>query len=138
MKRTYPVSKRTKDGTNMASLDTCHGHTGTNGIYHYHGTADYPYVIGAMKGKVTLDPASTAPENQILPQAFTKPVRPATNPLNGAVITNYASTGTNAYLLIYRIGTKNGYVQYSWDSGNKYTFILTDTADKVVTTSYQR
>ena len=68
------------DGTNMALLDTCHGHVGSNGIYHYHGTIDYPYVVGAMKGKVNLDPTTPAPENQILPQAFTKPVRPATNP----------------------------------------------------------
>jgi len=126
------------DGTNMNTLDTCHGHVGTNGVYHYHGTTDYPYVVGAMKGKVTLDPSTTAPENQVIPQAFTKPVRPATSPLSGASITDFVSLGTNSYLLTYKRGTKNGYVKYSWDASNKYTFILTDTAGVAITTTYQR
>jgi hypothetical protein len=126
------------DGTNMASLDSCHGHVGVNNVYHYHGTTNYPYVIGAMKGKVNLDPTTPAPENQILPQAFSKPVRPATSPLKGASITNFTSVGTNGYLLTYKIGTKNGYVKYSWDQSNKYTFILTDTSGSIVTNTYQR
>ncbi len=126
------------DGSNMNALDTCHGHVGTNGVYHYHGTTDYPYVVGAMKGKVTLDPGTTAPENQVIPQAFTKPVRPATSPLSGASITDFVSLGTNSYLLTYKRGTKNGYVKYSWDASNKYTFILTDTAGVAITTTYQR
>ena len=126
------------DGTAMSTLDTCHGHMGTSGVYHYHGTSDYPYVVGAMKGKVTLDPSTPAPENQIIPQAFTKPVRPATNPLNGASITDFATVGSNGYLLTYKIAGKNGYVKYSWDANNKYTFILTDTAGVAVTNTYQR
>ena len=126
------------DGSPMNVLDTCHGHIGLNGTYHYHGTADYPYVVGAMKGKVNLDPTTTAPENQVIPQAFTKPVRPATSPLNGAVITDFIAVGSNGYLLTYKRGTKNGYVKYSWDANNKYTFILTDTAGVSVTNVYQR
>jgi hypothetical protein len=126
------------DGTNMTALDTCHGHVGTSGVYHYHGTQDYPYVVGAMKGKVTLDPSTPAPENQILPQAFTKPVRPATNPLKGAYITDFAAVGSNGYLLTYKVGTKTGYVKYSWDASNKYTYILTDTLGNAVSTTYQR
>lgn len=135
----FPVyGSKEPDGSSMAILDTCHGHIGSNNVYHYHGTIDYPYVIGAMKGKVTLDPATPAPENQILPQAFTKPVRPATSPLKGATITDFANVGTNGYLLTYKIGTKNGYVKYSWDAANKYTFILTDTSGVAVTNTYQR
>ncbi len=126
------------DGSTMTSLDTCHGHIGVNKVYHYHGTSDYPYVVGAMKGKVSIDPSTPAPENQILPQAFTKPVRPATNPLKGASITDFAAVGTNGYLLTYKIGSKNGYVKYSWDAAGKYTFILTDTSGLAVTSSYQR
>jgi len=126
------------DGSAMATLDTCHGHVVSNSIYHYHGTANYPYVVGAMKGKVTLDPSTTAPENQILPQAFSKPIRPATTPLKGAAITDFAAVGTNGYLLTYKIGTKNAYVKYSWDANNKYTFILTDTAGVATTSNYQR
>ena len=126
------------DGTSMSTLDSCHGHITSGGVYHYHGTTDYPYVVGAMKGKVTLDPSTPAPENQIIPQAFAKPVRPATNPLNGASITDFVAVGTNGYMLTYKIGAKNGYVKYSWDANNKYTFILTDTAGVAVTNSYQR
>lgn len=126
------------DGSAMQALDTCHGHLGTNGVYHYHGTTTYPYVVGAMKGKVTLDPNTPAPENQILPQAFASPVRPATNPLNGATITAFVSTGTNAYKLTYKIGAQFGYVEYSWDIANKYTYKLTDINGNVTTTVYQR
>ncbi|NDD16110.1 MAG: YHYH protein [Chitinophagia bacterium] len=135
----FPVyGTKEPDGTNMIALDTCHGHNGTNGLYHYHGTTDYPYVIGALKGKVTLDPTTTAPENQVIPQAFTKPVRPATSPLSGATITDFVAVGINGYLLTYKRGTKYGYVKYSWDANNKYTFILTDTAGNSVTSTYQR
>jgi Flp pilus assembly protein TadG len=91
-----------------------------------------------MRGKVALDPATPAPENQILPQAFAKGTRPATTPLNGAQITDFVKQGDNGYLLTYRIGTKNGYVQYSWDASNKYTFRLTDTSGAATVNVYQR
>ncbi len=126
------------EGTTMEPLDICHGHTGKNGVYHYHGTSDYPYVIGAMKGTVSTDPLTPAPENQILPQAFAKAARPALTPLRDAVITDFKSTASNAYSLTYRIGSKYGYVNYSWDALNKFSFTLVDTAGKSVTTVYQR
>ena len=126
------------NGTTMQTLDTCHGHIGSNGVYHYHGTSNYPYVIGAMKGKVVTDPSTPAPENQILPQAFASPLRPATNPLNGATITNFVSTGSNAYSLTYNIGAQNGYVNYSWNSANLYTFTLINVLGVSSTTTYQR
>jgi hypothetical protein len=129
------------DGSSMMALDTCHGHVGSNGVYHYHGTTNYPYVVGAMKGKVTLDPSTPAPENQILPQAFATPIRPATSPLSGAQITAYTSTGVNAYKLTYKRGTKFGYVDYSWVFANNkttYIFIQTDTAGTVVQNQYIR
>ncbi len=135
----FPVyGSKEPDGSAMNLLDTCNGHIGQNGIYHYHGTLEYPYVIGALKGKVTIDPSTTAPENQVIPQAFAKPVRPATTPLNGAIITDFTSVGNNGYLLTYIRGNKSGYVRYSWDVNNKYTFILTDTAGNSVTNTYQR
>jgi hypothetical protein len=91
-----------------------------------------------MKGKVTTDPLTPAPENQILPQAFASPLRPATSPLSGASITAFVSTGTNAYKLTYQRGTKFGYVDYSWNATNKYTFIFKDTAGVTTTSIYQR
>ena len=130
------------DGTPMQTLDTCHGHKIGNGVYHYHGTTTYPYVIGAMRGQVTLDPTTPAPENQILPQAFAKGVRPATSPLNGAVITDFVAQTPSHYLLTYRRGNKNGYVEYYWTGdgsvGSTYTYILTDTSGVATTTTYTR
>ena len=126
------------DGSTMLALDTCHGHLIGNGVYHYHGTTTYPYVVGAMRGKVNLDPSTPAPENQILPQAFASPVRPALTPLGGAVITDFQSTGLNSYKLTYQRGSKFGYVEYSWDSNNRYTYKTTDTSGAVVINVYQR
>jgi hypothetical protein len=126
------------DGSTMQALDTCHGHTYNSGTYHYHGTSTYPYVIGAMKGKVTTDPATPAPENQILPQAFASPLRPATTPLTGASITAYSTTGTNAYKLTYKIGAAFGYIDYSWNATNLYSFVYTSTTGAVTTSTYQR
>ena len=126
------------DGSTMKTLDECHGHVGSNNVYHYHGTNDYPYVVGSMKGKVTLDPSTTAPENQIIPQAFTNPLRPALTPLNGASITAFSAPSSNSYLLTYKIGAKTGSVQYSWTNTNLYTFVFTDVDGKQANATYQR
>jgi hypothetical protein len=126
------------DGSTMKTLDESHGHVGSNNVYHYHGTNDYPYVIGSMKGKVTLDPSTPAPENQIIPQAFTNPLRPALTPLNGASITTFSAPSSNSYLLTYKIGAKTGSVQYSWTNTNLYTFVFTDVDGKQTNAAYQR
>lgn len=126
------------DGSTMKILDESHGHLGSNNVYHYHGTSDYPYVVGSMKGKVTLDPSTPAPENQIIPQAFTSPLRPALTPLNGATITSFSAPSVNSYLLAYKIGAKSGSVQYSWTNANLYTFTFTDVDGKQTSASYQR
>jgi hypothetical protein len=126
------------DGTQMKALDSCNGHNGNNGTYHYHGTTTYPYVIGVLRGKVNIDESKPAPENQITPQAFTRPVRPSLTQLRNAVITDFKTIGTNAYLLTYSIGNNTGNVQYSWDESNHYTFTLTDILGKSVTTEYKR
>jgi hypothetical protein len=124
------------DGSNMQALDTCHGHIYNNGVYHYHGTTTYPYVVGAMKGKVTIDPASTAPENQILPQAFASPIRPALTPLRGAVITGFTAPAANTYNLTYQIGSRFGHVNYTWDNARHYHFEFIDTAGVTTTANY--
>ncbi len=126
------------DGTAMQTLDDNHGHTGSNGVYHYHGTTTYPYMIGAMRGNVSLDPATTAPENQILPQAVMFPIRPPGDPLKGASITGFKTTGTNAYSLDYSVNNQKANISYSWDGANNYTFIVTGTDGKAITTKYIR
>ena len=125
------------DGTAMLTLDTNHGHE-WKGNYHYHGTTNYPYVIGAMRGKVSLDPATPAPENQILPQAFSSSVRPALTPLSGATITDFSAPTSSSYNLTYKIGTKTGSVNYSWNSSGLFTFNFTDVNGTQTTSTYQR
>jgi len=134
----FPVyGAKEPDGTAMQTLDTNHGHE-WKGRYHYHGTTNYPYVIGAMKGKVALDPATPAPENQILPQAFASSVRPALTPLTGAVITDFSAPTSSSYNLTYKIGTKTGSVNYSWNTSGLFTFNFTDVNGTQTTSTYQR
>ena len=124
------------DGANMQSLDTCHGHIYNNGVYHYHGTNTYPYVVGSMRGKVTIDPTTPAPENQILPQAFAHGVRPPLTPLRNAVITDFTSPAANAYNLTYQLGNRQGHVNYNWDNTGRYHFTFIDTAGVTTTANY--
>jgi YHYH protein len=124
------------DGTPMQTLDAYHGHSIGTGVYHYHATTTYPYFIGSMRGKITLDPATTAPENQITPQAKMTPIRPPGDPLKGASITNFKSTGTNAYSLEYTLSNQKGFINYSWDAANKYTYTFIGTDGKSTTLSY--
>ena len=106
------------DGSAMKTLDGNHGHAGTNGVYHYHGTATAPYMIGNMVGKVTED--STL---QIIPQASAKPVRPSGTPLKGAVITSCKPNKSgNGYTLIYTLAGATDSVEYSWNTNGVYTF----------------
>jgi hypothetical protein len=106
------------NGVPMLPLDANHGHFGADGVYHYHGTASAPYMIGKMVGKVTED--STL---QIIPQARARPVRPSLTPLSGAVITDFVpNAGGNGYILTY---TRNGQtykVDYSWTNSGVYTY----------------
>jgi hypothetical protein len=125
------------DGTAMKALDAYHGHELLNMVYHYHGTTEYPYVIGSMRGKVSTDPATPAPENQILPQAFTNSVRPALTALKGARITNFETLSPTAYVLTYSLNSKNYTVKYSWVNST-YTFVFTDGEGKQSTETYTR
>ncbi len=125
------------DGNPMNSLDECHGHIGSNGVYHYHGTKTYPYLIAAMKGEVNIDASKPAPENQIV-QPFATPIRPALKALRDASITNFSSSGINAYTLTYQINNKEGKVQYNWDAANNYYFNFIDIDRNKTTETYQR
>ncbi|MBL7814993.1 MAG: YHYH protein [Saprospiraceae bacterium] len=105
------------NGTPMTALDANHGHY-FNGVYHYHGTSNYPYVVGSMVGVVTKDAT-----DQIIPQAQTKAIRTAGTPLAGAVITNHEATGLNAYKLTYTLNNQSYDVNYSWTSRAIYTYV---------------
>ncbi len=132
------------DGTTMLALDQYHGHVGSNGVYHYHGTTTSPYMIEAMRGKVTLDPKTTAPENQIIPQAMTKPIRDPfpIKDLDNVTISNLtANAAGNGYTLEYTVGGKKGSIVYSWTGTGftgLYTFNFIDVDGKSTVQTYQR
>ncbi len=106
------------DGSAMAPLDTNNGHFGTNGVYHYHGVAAAPYMIGYMVGVVTEDTT-----HQIIPQPHANPIRPGQNPLPGAVITNCQPNATNnGYTLTYTLSGNTDSMVYNWTTGGQYVF----------------
>ena len=109
------------DGVARTTLDTNHGHYyGTAGVYHYHGTAAAPYMIGSMVGQVTEDAT-----HQIIPQAAARPVRPGQQPLRGAVITGcVANAAGNGYAVAYTLGNQSYSLNYNWTTGGLYTFNL--------------
>lgn len=128
------------DGTSMNSLDAYHGHTWGNS-YHYHGTTDYPYMIGSMRGNVTL--SGTAPEDQVTPQpvgkAFRSELHPMTNPNGTTLINSCIPNGTgNGYTITYTADGNQGSVEYSWDSNDLFTFIFIDTDGTTTTETHQR
>ncbi len=106
------------DGTAMANLDVNHGHFGSNGVYHYHGTATAPYMVANMVGQVTEDTT-----HQLVPQSKAYAVRPALTPLSGALITNCnPNASNNGYKLIYTLSNVVDSVVYSWDLAGHYVF----------------
>lgn len=106
------------DGSAMKPLDANHGHDGSNGVYHYHGTSAAPYMVGNMVGQVTEDATL-----QIIPQAAAKGVRPAGTPLKGAVIIGCIPNKTgNGYKLTYTLSGVTDSVVYSWTPAGIFTF----------------
>ncbi|WP_298221037.1 T9SS type A sorting domain-containing protein [Flavobacterium sp.] len=120
------------DGSPMTTLDANNGHYGVNGIYHYHGTATAPYMIGNFMGQVTEDAT-----HQLIPQATAHPVRNENwTPLSGALITSCVANATNnGYNLSYSLNGTLGYAtNFSWN-GTAYTFnYITPTG--TTTTNY--
>jgi hypothetical protein len=107
------------DGTAMTTLDANHGHYGTNGVYHYHGTASAPYMIGNMVGVVTEDA-----NLQIIPQPQGNPIRTENwTPLAGALITSCVANANNGYNTAYTLNGISGYAtNYTATAAGLYTF----------------
>lgn len=134
----FPIyGTKEPDGTTMQALDEYHGHKSGNS-YHYHAETKYPYFMAAMRGKVSFDPSTPAPENQILPQAKTVAIRPALTALKGASITNFKLMGASAYSLEYTLNGKKAYVNYNWDNAGNYNFTFIDTDGKSTVQKYTK
>ena len=115
-------------GAAMTTLDANHGHY-LAGVYHYHGTTTFPYMIGNMVGQVNEDATM-----QIIPQAQASPIRPAGTPLRGAVITNCVANGANGYILTYTLSNLTYKVTYSWTALGVYTFKYNNPTDSTTST----
>ncbi len=125
------------DGSPMTPLDGInHGHYGTNGVYHYHGTANpdgsNPQMITNMVGNVT------EANSEIVPQAHSSHVRTENwTPLKGPLLITSCSpkSGNNGYNLSYTWNGISGYAtNFSW-SGKIYTFDYV-TPTGTTTTTY--
>ncbi len=128
----FPVYGETK-----AELDENLGRFTSDSTYQYHAVKEYPYLIAAMKGNVKINPRTQAPENEIMPQAKTKGIRPDLRPLRGAVITNFENTEPQQYSLTYTLDSLVHVINYGWENGNySYEFINPDGTSKKA--NYQR
>lgn len=107
------------NGTAMTTLDANHGHYGTNGVYHYHGTTTAPYMIGNMVGVVTEDA-----NLQIIPQPQGNPIRTENwTPLAGALITSCVANANNGYNTAYTLNGVSGYAtNYTATAAGLYTY----------------
>ena len=116
----FPIYGTTEpDGSTVTGLDEFNGHFDDENNYHYHASDTYPYINGGLRGMVEVI------NDQIEPQPQLTPIRPAGEPLQGAVITDFAATDTNAYSLEYTLNSQKNYVNYSFES-TTYTFEFVD------------
>jgi len=104
----YPVYGATEpDGSALRALDACGGHEDARIGYHYHGTGRSPYVFAAFHGVVA------EVDGQVDPQPRAQPVREATAPLRGAVITGFAADGPGAWKITYTVSGETRSVRYA-------------------------
>lgn len=129
------------DGSAMRELDAFHGHEAADGTYHYHGTDTYPFILNALRGAVTLDPMTSAPQTQIIPQARSVTFRDPPHPINtdDLIITGLAANSEgNGYLLEYEISGTPGSVDYSWTDTDVTTFVFHDVDGSTTTEVFDR
>jgi YHYH protein len=126
-------------GKTSSKLDEYLGKFNEDGSYQYHAVDYQPYFIAGLRGQVKTDSPSNAPEDQIIPQPRSQPVRSGDyGPLNGAEITGFRKNGMNEYSLEYRLGNQKQQVNYSWDEHGEYTFVLIDgKKNKTVSTFHK-
>ena len=127
----FPLFGKTND-----ALDENLGLLNKDGSYSYFTVESFPYFISKMKGKITT--SGLAPENQIIPQAQSKGIRPALTPLKGAEITKFLTTGENSYQLIYNLNNQEYTIEYLWDNTGHYFVTFTDPDGTFRTETYHK
>ena len=127
----FPLFGKTND-----ALDENLGLLNKDGSYSYFTVESFPYFISKMKGKITT--SGLAPENQIIPQAQSKGIRPALTPLKGAEITKFLTTGENSYQLIYSLNNQVYTIEYLWDNTGHYFVTFTNPDGTFRTETYHK
>ena len=119
----YPVYGYTNE-----TLDDAFGRYDSDNNYRYHATTEAPYYMPYVMGEITLDPDSTAPEDQIYPQPVQNPIRASDGfkGVNGAEVTAFTQTGTNAFSFEYTVSGTKYYINYNWDDDCKFTYTYVD------------
>jgi phosphatidylethanolamine-binding protein (PEBP) family uncharacterized protein len=128
----YPIYGYTEpDGSPVKGLDSLGGHEDADGHYHYHATKAYPYLNGGFRGEVT------EREGQVDPQPRAQGVREALQPLRGATIVGFESTGAASRKLTYEVSGRKGTVEYTVKDGGAATFTFTDPQGRSTTETYE-
>lgn len=129
----FPVYGETKE-----QLDESLGRFTSDSTYQYHAVKEYPYLIASMKGKVEINPRTQAPENEIMPQAKTKGVRPDLRPLRGAEIIDFMNPELNQYSLKYKVESSIYTINYGWDNNGKYNYEFINPDGTTTNLTYKR
>lgn len=108
------------DGSEARDLDWLNGHSGPDGMYHYHATPGYPRVNGGFRGRIELR------DGQVAVQPRTRGVRPFTRPIRGAAITGFDSLGGGAYRLELDLRGQGHSVNYTLLPAGGAEFVFTD------------
>ncbi len=113
----YPIFGLTEpDGAAPTGLDAFNGHTTAALGYHYHASKKYPFVNGGFHGQVV------ERDGQVDPQPRAGGVREALQPLRGAKITGFESTGANSYKLSYEVNGEKRAVAYAINADGTFPF----------------
>ncbi|TWU20769.1 YHYH protein [Bythopirellula polymerisocia] len=128
----FPIYGLTEaGGSPVGQLDEFNGQLDEQGRYHYHATKKYPYINGGMRGVVTIR------GDQIEPQPRDSPIRPALQPLRGATITDFETTGQQS-TLTYSLEGQTGTVTYSPDAAETWKFKYTEPNGRSSVETYER
>lgn len=126
-------------GQTDAQLDEYLGRFTESGSYQYHAVDYAPYFIAGLRGKVSTDSPRNAPEDQIVPQPFTRPVRTADyGPLRGAEITRFIKHQAHSYSLEYQLNGHSHRINYNWDQEGLYQFEYVDADGNITTEVYKK
>lgn len=127
----YPIYGLTEsDVSAVKNLDSFNGHTDANGNYHYHSTKNYPYINGGFHGEVT------DRDGQVDPQPRANGVRPATEPLRGAKITDFILNKDGSVLLTYTVNGETRKIIYAVQKDGSYRFEFIDGNGKSQVKNY--